>query len=73
VVVAAAEKAGLFHPTTPVVEWSIVFGDLVYGDVEKALDAIAYVGKRNAWSRERYDADPKTSNYIHSGTSFTDL
>jgi len=81
VVMDASEKAGLFHPTTPVVEWSIVFGDLVYGDVERALEAIAYVGRRNAYSRERYDQDTwksddgeyRGSDFIHAGTAFTDL
>lgn len=73
VIMDAAERAGLFHPTTPVVEWSIVFGSLAYGDIDGAVDAIKHVGERNRWSRERFDKYPNWSNFTHAGTVFTNL
>jgi hypothetical protein len=73
-IMARAEERDMFHPVMPVVEWSIVFGDLMYGDVEGALESINYTSKRNAWGRERYDAESDERMYhVHAGTMFSSM
>ncbi len=65
------EKHGLFHPVMEPVEWGVVIKNLMYGDVDSAIEDIEFYADKKKTAIARFNDDPGYyQSARHVGTMF---
>lgn len=68
ILLAAAERHHMFHSTTRAVDWSSVIRDVMYGDIDDAVDAMRHADEENRYRRDRFEAGTMRGLAVHAGT-----